>query len=124
MEVWWDCGHGDAPSPWEASMHLRMIEPPCLFYIRMRSLLAQALNRILGSYKTPAYTTGAQATNSERDVAIILCAPAGLAYSGGYLRLHLVNDIAARIGSRGREKPFKLVILLRYLGSEAAECAV
>jgi hypothetical protein len=64
-----------------------MIEPPCLFYIRMRSLLAQALNRILGSYKTPAYTTGAQATNSERDVAIILCAPAGLAYSGGYLSL-------------------------------------
>jgi len=36
-EVWWDCGHGDVPSPWEASIPLRMIEPPCLFYIRMRT---------------------------------------------------------------------------------------
>jgi hypothetical protein len=42
-DVWWECGHGDAPSHWEASTTPQMIVHPCPFYIRMCSLLAQAL---------------------------------------------------------------------------------
>ena len=43
-DVWLKCGHGEAPSIWEASATPQMIEHPCPFYIRTHSLLAQAPN--------------------------------------------------------------------------------
>jgi hypothetical protein len=42
-DVWWHCGHGDAPLPREASATPRMIEQSMSVYIQARSLLAQAL---------------------------------------------------------------------------------